>query len=68
VKAARKTLLDKGWDVVVCLTDLPLHVKQRPVVAHANPVRNVAIVSVPALGAMGHATGFARRSCASLCG
>jgi hypothetical protein len=53
VKAARKTLLDKGWDVVVCLTDLPLHVDQRPVVAHANPVRNVAIVSVPALGAMG---------------
>jgi hypothetical protein len=53
VKAARKTLLDKGWDVVVCLTDLPLHVKQRPVVAHASPVRNVAIVSVPALGAMG---------------
>jgi hypothetical protein len=53
VKAARRMLLDKGWDVVVCLTDLPLHVEQRPVVAHANPVRNVAIVSVPALGAMG---------------
>jgi hypothetical protein len=53
VKAARKILLDKGWDVVICLTDLPLHVEQRPVVAHANPVRNVAIVSVPALGAMG---------------
>src|ERR1700684_235744 len=53
VNAARRTLLDKGWDVVVCLTDLPLHVEQRPVVAHANPVSNVAIVSVPALGAMG---------------
>jgi hypothetical protein len=53
VKAARKTLLKKGWDVVICLTDLPLHVEQRPVLAHANPVRNVAIVSVPALGAMG---------------
>jgi len=53
VKAARRMLLDKGWDVVICLTDLPLHVEQRPVVAHANPVRNVAIVSVPALGAMG---------------
>jgi len=53
VKAARRTLLEKGWDVVICLTDLPLHVEQRPVVAHANPVRNVAIVSVPALGAMG---------------
>jgi hypothetical protein len=53
VRAARKTLLDRGWDVVICLTDLPLHVEQRPVVAHANPVRNVAIVSVPAMGAMG---------------
>jgi len=53
VKAARKMLLEKGWDVVVCLTDLPLHVEQRPVVAHASPVRNVAILSVPALGAMG---------------
>ncbi len=53
VKAARKTLLEKQWDVIVVLTDLPLHVEQRPVVAHANPVSNVAIVSVPALGAMG---------------
>lgn len=53
VKAARRTLLDKQWDVIVYLTDLPLHVEQRPVVAHANPVQNVAIVSVPALGAMG---------------
>jgi hypothetical protein len=45
-------MLDSGWDVVVCLTDLPLHIHRRPVVAHANPVHNVAIVSVPALGAM----------------
>jgi hypothetical protein len=53
VTSARKMLLEKGWDVVICLTDLPLHIEQRPVVAHANPVRNVAIVSVPALGPMG---------------
>ena len=53
VDAARRLLLDSGWDVVVCLTDLPLHIQRRPVVAHANPVHNVAIVSVPALGAMG---------------
>jgi hypothetical protein len=53
VDAARRLLLDRGWDVVVCLTDLPLHIHRRPVVAHANPVHNVAIVSVPALGAMG---------------
>ena len=53
VDAARRLLLDSGWDVVVCLTDLPLHVHRRPVVAHANPVQNVAIVSVPAFGAVG---------------
>ena len=53
VDAARRLLLDRGWDVVVCLTDLPLHVHRRPVVAHANPVQNVAIVSVPAFGAVG---------------
>ena len=53
VDAARRLLLDRGWNVVVCLTDLPLHVHRRPVVAHANPVQNVAIVSVPAFGALG---------------
>lgn len=53
VEAARRLLLDRGWNVVVCLTDLPLHVRRRPVVAHANPVQNVAILSVPAFGAVG---------------
>jgi hypothetical protein len=53
VDAARRLLLDRGWNAVVCLTDLPLHVHRRPVVAHANPVRNVAIVSMPAFGAVG---------------
>jgi hypothetical protein len=52
VDAARRLLLDRGWDVAVCLTDLPLHIHRRPVVAHANPVHNVAVVSVPALGAV----------------
>src|SRR6202453_1767481 len=46
VDAARRLLLNSGWDVVVCLTDLPLHVHRPPVVAHANPVRNGAIVSL----------------------
>ena len=53
VDAARRVLLDRGWNAVVCLTDLPLHVHRRPVVVHANPVQNVAIVSVPAFGAVG---------------
>ena len=50
VEAARKTLLTRGWDLVVVLTDLPLRVARRPVVAHASPVHGVAVLSVPALG------------------
>jgi hypothetical protein len=53
VAASRDLLLDHEWDLVVCLTDLPLHVARRPVVAHASPVHAVAIVSVPALGVLG---------------
>jgi hypothetical protein len=53
VDAARRLLLSRGWDAAVCLTDLPLHIQRRPVVAHANPVQNVAVVSVPAFGAVG---------------
>ncbi|MDG4751604.1 hypothetical protein O7630_11695 [Micromonospora sp. WMMD718] len=53
VAAARQRLLERGWDVAVCLTDLPLRVAHRPVVAHASPVHGVAVVSVPALGAVG---------------
>lgn len=52
VDAARRLLLARGWDLVVCLTDLPLRVSRRPVVAHASPVHGVALVSVPALGAV----------------
>ncbi|TQJ14851.1 hypothetical protein FB459_2362 [Yimella lutea] len=53
VGAARERLLAEGWDLVVCLTDLPLRVRRRPVVAHASPVHGVAVVSLPALGAVG---------------
>jgi hypothetical protein len=37
---------------VVCLTDLPIELDRRPVVAHASPVHGVAVLSVPALGAV----------------
>lgn len=50
VSAARERLLDRGWDLALCLTDLPLRVARRPVVAHASPVHAVAVLSVPALG------------------
>lgn len=53
VAAARDRLLEEGWDLVVCLTDLPLKAHRRPVVAHASPVHGVAVVCLPALGAIG---------------
>jgi hypothetical protein len=39
VAAARDRLLTEDWDLVVCLTDLPLKARRRPVVAHASPLR-----------------------------
>ncbi|MBD3784259.1 MAG: hypothetical protein IE926_15150 [Micrococcales bacterium] len=53
VAAARDRLLKEGWALVVILTDLPLKIRRRPVVAHASPVHGVAVVCVPALGAIG---------------
>lgn len=53
VAAARERLLNEDWDLVVCLTDLPLKAHRRPVVAHASPVHGVAVVCLPALGAIG---------------
>jgi hypothetical protein len=53
VDAMRRRLLQEDWDLGVLLTDLPLAVRGRPVVAHASPAHGVAVLSVPALGAVG---------------
>jgi hypothetical protein len=53
VAAARDRLLKEDWDLVVCLTDLPLKAHRRPVVAHASPLHGVAVVCLPALGVIG---------------
>lgn len=53
IAAARDRLLKEDWDLVVCLTDLPLKARRRPVVAHASPLHGVAVVCLPALGAVG---------------
>jgi len=49
VEVARGRLLDEGWQLAICLTDLPLHVGRRPVTAHASVSLGVGVVSVPAL-------------------
>jgi hypothetical protein len=52
VGAARQLLLTRAWDLAVVLTDLPLGLTRRPVVAHASPMHGVAVLSVPALGTL----------------
>jgi len=41
---------DQRWDVAICLTDLPLHAERVPLVAQTSARREVAVVSLPALG------------------
>ena len=53
ISAARRRLIDEQWHLTVCLTDLPLQTARRPVVAHASMTHGVAVLSLPALGAVG---------------
>lgn len=53
IDAARARMLRQGWDLAVVLTDLPLRVGRRPVVADASATHGVGIVSLPALGPLG---------------
>jgi hypothetical protein len=41
------------WQLAICLTDLPLRISHRPVIAHGSAEHQVGLVSVPALGAFG---------------
>jgi len=53
IGAARRRLIDEQWHLTVCVTDLPLQTARRPVVAHASMTHGVAVLSLPALGAVG---------------
>ena len=48
---ARERRAREGWDLVVCLTDLPRRSGLRPILAEANLTDRVALASLPALGA-----------------
>lgn len=49
--ACRERLRREGWDLAVCLTDLPIYRAGHLVVADASATRKVAGLSLPALGA-----------------
>ncbi|MEU8112868.1 hypothetical protein [Micromonospora sp. NPDC048947] len=46
---ARRRTVDQ-WDLAICLTDLPLHAERVPLVAQISVRRQVAMISLPALG------------------
>ena len=50
VAAGRRMLLERGWHLAVCVTDLPLQTARRPVIAHVSATHGVAVLSMPALG------------------
>jgi hypothetical protein len=51
VDVARERRVREGWDVAFCLTDVPLRIGSRPLVAALSPGDRVGVISVPALGA-----------------
>lgn len=53
VDIVHERMTDEGWDVAVCLTDAAVRDdRSRPLIAFAAAERGVALVSVPALGAL----------------
>jgi hypothetical protein len=53
IDAARRRMLEQGWDLAIVLTDLPLRIGRRPVVADVSAMHGVGLVSLPALGPLG---------------
>ena len=52
IDLARERMLHEGWDLAICLTDLPLRIGRRPVVADVSATHGVGLISLPALGAV----------------
>src|SRR3954451_14360034 len=50
--AVRRRLLERGWQLGVGLTSLPLRERRRPVTALTSAGHGVGFVSIPALGAL----------------
>jgi hypothetical protein len=67
IDAARRKLLDANWDLGIVVTDLPLRVGRRPVSRQVSPTHGIAVVSLPALGAL-HLAPRLRRTLLELVG
>lgn len=49
-EVARERMLREGWDLMICITDLPRRAGTRPLVSEASSTHGVALVSLPAIG------------------
>jgi hypothetical protein len=67
IDAARRKLLDANWDLGVVVTDLPLRLGRRPVSRQVSATHGIAVVSLPALGAL-HLVPRLRRTLLELVG
>lgn len=52
MELARTEMDQQGWDITVCVTDLPMRSGKHAIMADVNSQRRVIVVSVPAFGAM----------------
>jgi hypothetical protein len=52
IDLARELMLEEGWDLAISVTDLPLRIRRRPLVADASATHGVGVLSLPALGAV----------------
>jgi hypothetical protein len=50
IDAGRRKLLSEGWDMALCLTDLPLPTAGRTVAGHVSVSHSVVVISLPAIG------------------
>ena len=50
IDAGRERMVEEGWNLAICLTDLPIRIDGRPVVATVSTTYNVAVLSLPPLG------------------
>lgn len=52
IETKARTMSDRGWDILICLTDLPRRHAKRPVIADVRADEAVALVSMPAIGGL----------------
>ncbi|MEA2457139.1 MAG: hypothetical protein QOC95_111 [Thermoleophilaceae bacterium] len=52
LETGREWMRKRGWELVICLIDLPLYAENRPLVAEVSATSHVAVLSLPALGGL----------------